>query len=99
MFFFDVGTRGFFQHGVREFPYLGWGDTVLKVILHLFSRRYWVSLMVSCIERVIVSAYMMTLPFRLRAARPEVCISERVERRNPSLSASRMATRETSGHI
>ena len=44
-----------------------------------------------------MSAYMMTLPFRLRAARPEVCISERVERRNPSLSASRMATRETLG--
>ena len=32
-----------------------------------------------------------------RAARPMVWISEVVERRNPSLSASRMATRETSG--
>ena len=35
---------------------------------------------------------MITLPFTLRAARPAVCVSERWERRNPSLSASRIAT-------
>ncbi len=32
------------------------------------------------------------MPFTLRAARPIVWISERVERRKPSLSASRIAT-------
>ena len=31
------------------------------------------------------------------AARPIVCISEVSDRRNPSLSASKIATRETSG--
>ena len=39
----------------------------------------------------------MTLPSTLRAARPMVWISERAERRYPSLSASRIATSETSG--
>ena len=36
-------------------------------------------------------------PFALRAARPTVWISEPSERRKPSLSASRIATRDTSG--
>ncbi len=40
---------------------------------------------------------MTTRPFTLRAARPMVWMSEEAERRNPSLSASRMATRATSG--
>ena len=53
--------------------------------------------MQACIERVTVSAYMMTRPATFRAARPQVWISERGERRNPSLSASRIATSETSG--
>jgi hypothetical protein len=39
----------------------------------------------------------MALPRALRAARPMVWISEPSERRKPSLSASRMATSETSG--
>ena len=39
----------------------------------------------------------MTFPSTLRAARPAVWVSERVERRKPSLSASRIATRDTSG--
>ena len=49
------------------------------------------------IESVMVSAYMTTRPLTLRAARPMVWISEDAERRKPSLSASRMATRATSG--
>lgn len=46
---------------------------------------------------VIRSAYMITRPLRFLAARPTVCVSERCERRKPSLSASSMATNETSG--
>ena len=56
-----------------------------------------VTVMASVIESVIRSAYMMTLPRTLRAARPMVWISERSARRKPSLSASRMATSDTSG--
>ena len=46
---------------------------------------------------VLTSAYMMTVPCTLRAARPDVWMSAPAERRNPSLSASRMATSDTSG--
>ena len=42
---------------------------------------------------------MMTLPLTLRAARPMVWIRDVAERRKPSLSASRMATSETSGQV
>src|SRR5487761_760133 len=48
------------------------------------------------IERVMTSAYMMTLPSRWRAARPMTWISDPSERRKPSLSAARIATSETS---
>ena len=41
----------------------------------------------------------MALPWRLRAARPMVWMSEPSERRKPSLSASSIATSETSGMI
>ncbi len=51
----------------------------------------------ACMEGVILSAYIMARPCRFRAARPTVCVRERSVRRNPSLSASRMATSETSG--
>ena len=53
--------------------------------------------MVSCIEAVMVSAYMITLPLTFLAARPAVCVRLRWLLRNPSLSASRMATSDTSG--
>ncbi|CAM5588191.1 hypothetical protein SCALM49S_00488 [Streptomyces californicus] len=46
---------------------------------------------------VTLSAYMWTWPETLRAARPMVWMSEVPERRKPCLSASRMATRDTSG--
>ena len=49
------------------------------------------------IESVTLSAYMMTRPFTFRAARPDVWISDPADRRKPSLSASRIATSETSG--
>ena len=49
------------------------------------------------IESVTLSAYMIALPLMCRAARPTVWMSERSERRKPSLSASRIATSETSG--
>ncbi len=60
-------------------------------------RRRVVSSMARCIEPVGSSAYMMTRPDTLRAARPIVWMRERSSRRKPSLSASRMATSETSG--
>ena len=44
-----------------------------------------------------MSAYMITLLSALRAARPTVWIRLVSERRKPSLSASRIATRPTSG--
>ncbi len=53
--------------------------------------------MAYCIESVTLSAYMCTSPDTLRAARPMVWISEVPERRKPSLSASRIATSDTSG--
>ena len=43
------------------------------------------------------SAYIITCPLELRAALPIVCINERSERKNPSLSASSIATKDTSG--
>jgi len=39
----------------------------------------------------------MALPFAFRLARPMVCINDRSERKKPGLSASKMATNETSG--
>ncbi len=60
-------------------------------------RRRSVSVIASFIESVMVSAYMTTWPPTFRAARPETWISDHALRRNPSLSASRMATSVTSG--
>ena len=60
-------------------------------------RRRSVSASVTFMESVTLSAYRMTTPRTFRAARPAVWVSEVAERRYPSLSASRMATSETSG--
>jgi len=43
------------------------------------------------------SAYIITVPSVFLAARPIVCINDLSERRNPSLSASSIATKDTSG--
>ena len=48
-------------------------------------------------ESVTWSAYITTWPSTFRAARPMVWMSAVSERRKPSLSASRMATNDTSG--
>ena len=53
--------------------------------------------MALAIELVMRSAYKITLPLTLRAARPMVWISERSERKKPSLSASKIQTNDTSG--
>ena len=53
--------------------------------------------MVFCILSVTLSAYMMALPFTFLAARPTVCVKLLLLLKNPSLSASTMATRLTSG--
>src|SRR6266568_6545878 len=53
--------------------------------------------MATRIDSVTRSAYMITSPPMFRAARPTIWISDQAERRNPSLSASRIATRVTSG--
>ena len=49
------------------------------------------------IEGVNSSAYIITLPSVFLAARPIVCINDLSERKNPSLSASNIATNDTSG--
>jgi hypothetical protein len=61
------------------------------------ARRRFVSPVAAFMDSVVWSAYRIALPSTLRAARPIVCISDPEERRKPSLSASRIATRETSG--
>ena len=61
------------------------------------SRRRFVSPIARLIESVTVSAYRITSAFTFRAARPIVWISDFSLRRKPSLSASRMATSDTSG--
>ena len=53
--------------------------------------------MARSIEGVTLSAYMWTSPDTFRAARPMVWISDVPDRRKPSLSASRIATSDTSG--
>ena len=53
--------------------------------------------MVFCMLFVILSAYKIALPFKFRAARPTVWVSERSLLKKPSLSASKMATKDTSG--
>ena len=60
-------------------------------------RRRAVSVMAASIAGVITSPYMMTCPSAFRAALPTVWISEVSVLRNPDLSASRMATSDTSG--
>ena len=62
-------------------------------------RRRWVSLIAVFIESVTASAYIRTVPSTLRAARPIVWISDVSERRNPSLSASRMADERDLGQV
>ncbi len=48
-------------------------------------------------ESVILSPYIITVPSTFLAALPTVCINEVSDRRKPSLSASNMATKDTSG--
>ena len=75
-----------------------WGSIPLAALKSSWSlRRRLVSSMARRIDGVTWSAYMITWPSTLRAARPMVWTSEVSERRKPSLSASRMATRVTSG--
>ena len=61
------------------------------------ARRRSVSSIAARMAAVSLSAYMRTVPSTLRAARPIVWISEVSPRRKPSLSASRIATSDTSG--
>ncbi len=73
------------------------GDVVLAVVGEL-DRAAAVGLGDrGSIAAVCLSAYMSTLPSTLRAARPIVWISDVAPRRKPSLSASRIATSDTSG--
>ena len=60
-------------------------------------RRRSVSSNAFFIESVILSAYMTTWPSAFLAALPMVWIRDVSERRNPSLSASRIATSSISG--
>ena len=53
--------------------------------------------MAKSIDLVILSAYIITLPSSCLAALPMVCINDVEDLRYPSLSASKIATNETSG--
>ena len=61
------------------------------------ARRRSVSEIALSIAADFLSAYMTTWPSTLRAARPIVWMSEVSPRRKPSLSASMIATSDTSG--
>ena len=61
------------------------------------SRLRSVSSIAAFMALVSLSAYINTVPFTLRAALPIVWIREVSPRKNPSLSASRIATSDTSG--
>ena len=61
------------------------------------ERRRFVSLMACFMESVMLSAYMTTCPSMCRAALPIVWMSDVPDLRNPSLSASSIATSDTSG--
>ena len=61
------------------------------------ARRRLVSSSAYCIESVTLSPYNITRPSTLRAARPIVCTSDVFDRKNPSLSASRIPTKAHSG--
>ena len=72
-------------------------DPVVLVVASWISRRRFVSSIAACIDSVTRSAYMTTSPPMFRAARPIIWINDQALRRKPSLSASRIATRVTSG--
>ena len=61
------------------------------------ARLLSVSSIACLIESVIVSAYIITCPSELRAARPIVCIRDVSVLKKPSLSASSIATSVISG--
>ena len=82
----------------ETFLRIDWGSIPCSRLYSIWIlRRRCVSPIACFIESVTWSAYMITVPSTLRAARPIVWISEVSERRNPSLSASRIATSDTSG--
>ena len=72
-------------------------DPVRLVPARCLFRRRSVSSIADRNDRVIISAYSTTLPSTFRAARPIVWISDVCDRRNPSLSASKIATNAHSG--
>ena len=78
-------------------------EIVFGIILFLILYSFWsflllwVFLIVESIDLVILSAYIITKPFTFLAALPEVCINDFSFLKNPSLSASRIITNETSG--
>ncbi|MPM22908.1 hypothetical protein SDC9_69368 [bioreactor metagenome] len=76
-----------------------WRGIMLCLVLYssCFFLLLSVSSIVLCMEPVIVSAYIITLPSTLRAALPAVCVRDLSLRRKPSLSASSMATNDTCG--
>ena len=73
------------------------------VILFFLLNNSWIDLLLSvssialCIDPVTLSAYKIALPRILRAALPIVCIKVVSDLRKPSLSASKIATKLTSG--
>ena len=74
------------------------GEILLtSLCLSCFSLLLSVSSIVLLIEPVISSAYKIAFPFIFLAALPIVCINDLSDLKKPSLSASKIATNETSG--
>ncbi len=84
---------------MSEMPFLTVSGVIPCSVLYAtwIVRRRSVSPIAARIAAVSLSAYISTLPFTFRAARPIVWIRLVSPRRKPSLSASRIATSDTSG--
>ena len=80
--------------GVTDFKYKGFP----VVFWDVFGKEgHPVRAAIQDIDPVILSAYKTTRPLTFLAARPIVCIKDVSERKNPSLSASKIATKAHSG--
>src|SRR4051812_10105440 len=94
-----VGDSSWSSSAMSETPFAIVSGTIPCSTLYArwTARRRFVSSSACTIASVCLSAYISTLPLTFRAARPIVWIRLVRPRRKPSLSASRIATSDTSG--
>src|SRR4030066_2502050 len=108
-FFFSLTLKSDFTSFPAFIPLLyNMSDMVLfivfGVILFFLLCSIWMSLLLLVsskaflIELVISSAYIITFPLTFLAALPIVCINDIADLKNPSLSASSIATSRSEEH-